>query len=331
MSQPRLHSTFERIAPWTCARRTLRTAFRIILALVAAAMLLVPDGVPAAKRRHQPVVAVTVDDLPAHSALPRGDTRTRVADAFIAALTTARIPSPYGFVNGATLDQQPDAAGVLEAWRRAGFPLGNHGWSHKRLDAIGATGFADELVRNEPLLRRMGGDWHWFRYPFVAEGQDPLVRDAARSILHAHGYRIAAVTMSFGDYAWNEPYARCIARGDEVAIAMLERSYLTAARAEAERSRAMSKRLFRRDIPYVLLLHIGAFDARMLPRLLALYRTLDFGFVTLPQAEADPAYRSAVDFRLRYTPSALEERLTARGERAPPSTFDLKTLDQVCR
>jgi hypothetical protein len=30
----------------------------------------------------------------------------------------------------------------------------------------------------------------------------------------------------------------------------------------------MSEQLYNRDIPYVLLMHIGAFDARMLPRLL---------------------------------------------------------------
>jgi hypothetical protein len=49
-------------------------------------------------------------------------------------------------------------------------------------------------------------------------------------VLKAHGYRIASVTMSFGDYAWNEPYARCMAKGDAAAVAVLEASYLKAAK-----------------------------------------------------------------------------------------------------
>ena len=89
--------------------------------------------------------------------------------------------------------------------------------------------------------------------------------------------------MSFGDYMWNEPYARCIAKNDTTAIAQLESSYLQAAATDADFRRAMSKTLFGHDIPYVLLMHVGAFDARMLPRLLKLYRDKGFTFVTLQE------------------------------------------------
>ena len=78
--------------------------------------------------------------------------------------------------------------------------------------------------------------------------------------------------MSFADYSWNAPYARCLAKGDQAAIAGLERSYLAAAERAITASRAASKTIYGRDIPYVLLMHAGAFDARMAPRLLALYR-----------------------------------------------------------
>ena len=37
----------------------------------------------------------------------------------------------------------------------------------------------------------------------------------------------------------------------------------------------------------MLLLHVGAFDAEMLRRLLQLYRARGFQFVTLPEAERD--------------------------------------------
>ena len=96
--------------------------------------------------------------------------------------------------------------------------------------------------------------------------------------------------MDFSDWQWAAPYARCRNSGDEASIAQLETLYLAAARENADFSRALSRGVYGRDIPYVLLVHVGAFSARMMPRLLALYRDMGFRFVSLPQAEADPAY-----------------------------------------
>lgn len=299
-----------------------------LAALLGAALALC--GAPATAR---PLIAITFDDLPSHSALPVGDTRLAIADRVIAALKAARVGQVYGFVNGVSLEREPGTDAVLAAWRHAGLSLGNHGWAHQNLDTLDMPAFTAEVERNEPLLRRHMGraDWKWFRYPFLAEGRDPAKRSAARAVLAAHGYRIAAVTMGFGDYAWNEPYARCVALGDAAAIARLEQGYLDAARSEALRSRAMAKTLYDRDIPYVLLMHLGAFDSRMLPRLLSLYRSLGFGFTSLPVAERDPAYRDAVDPTRDAGPSSLDDRLAARGVHVPQSSVDLGALDRVCR
>ena len=108
------------------------------------------------------------------------------------------------------------------------------------------------------------GDWHWFRYPFLDEGDTPEKRSQVRKFLAARGYKIAAVTMSFGDYMWNEPYARCVAKNDQGAIATLKSSYLAAADESITRYREMSRKLYGRDISYVLLMHVGALDAEML-------------------------------------------------------------------
>jgi peptidoglycan/xylan/chitin deacetylase (PgdA/CDA1 family) len=99
----------------------------------------------------------------------------------------------------------------LEAWRKAGSPLGNHGWSHMNLNQHAIEEFESDVSKNEPLLSQWmdGQDWHWFRLPFLAEGDTPEKKAAIRTFLLQHGYKIAGVTMSFGDYRWNEPYARC--------------------------------------------------------------------------------------------------------------------------
>ena len=271
-------------------------------------------------------IAFTWDDLPAHSALPPGETRVEIGRKLIAAMQAERMPPVYGFMNGVQLYREPGSSPMLKDWTYAGYMLGNHTWSHMNLNTMDLIDWEADLRKNEPLLDKYaeGNDWHWLRFPFLAEGDTPAKRADARAFLAAHGYRIAAVTMSFGDYMWNEPYARCVANNDTTAIAQLESSYLQAAAEDVDFRRAMSKALYGHDIPYVLLMHIGAFDARMLPRLLKLYRDKGFTFVTLQEAENDPFYASAIDPSLPDQPDSLEGAMQARHlplpSRPKPST-----------
>src|ERR1700689_4984475 len=171
-------------------------------------------------------IAITFDDLPAHGPLPAGETQIEVANKVIKALKQAHVPPTYGFVNGVAFEQHPETVAVLAAWRAAGFPLGDHTWSHMNLNQHSVEQFEQDTQKNEALLQLQmkGADWHWFRFPFLAEGDVPAKKLGFRVYLAEHGYRIAGVTMSFADYEWNEPYVRCEAKHDKKAIAGLERS-----------------------------------------------------------------------------------------------------------
>ena len=163
-------------------------------------------------------IAITFDDLPAHSSLPQDTTRLKIAQDVIRALREAGVPATYGFVNGQRFEDEPAGVqGVLEAWRSAGDPPGSHTWSHMDLNKTTLQAWEADLLKDEPVLERYsrpGDDWRWLRFPFLSEGDTPEKRAGARAFLREHGYRIAAVTMSFGDFGWNEPYARCVAKGD---------------------------------------------------------------------------------------------------------------------
>ena len=278
-------------------------------------------------------IAFTWDDLPAHGTLPAGETRVNIARKLVAAMKDAHVPPAYAFVNGMQMEREPLSTPALRVWREAGFSLGNHTWSHPNLNTTSLADWEADLLKNELLLKeQMGsGDWHWLRYPYVAEGETAEKRAAARKFLAEHGYRIAPVTMSFGDYAYNDPYARCIAKNDSAAIARLESEYLRAAGAAIDYSRSMAKTLYGHDIPYVLLMHAGAFDARMLPRLLKLYSDRGFSFVTLQQAENDPFYKNDLDLSLPPAPDSLEEAMNLRGLPIPHAPDPDPTLDKLCR
>jgi peptidoglycan/xylan/chitin deacetylase (PgdA/CDA1 family) len=278
-------------------------------------------------------IALTFDDLPAHASLPPGVTRVEVAERIIAALKAAHAGPVYGFVNGVQIEREPASEPVLGMWRAAGFPLGNHTWSHINLDQTTAEAFEAEVVRNEPVLEQhmAGADWHWLRYPFLAEGNTPEKRAAVRAFLAGRGYRIASVTMSFDDYAFNDAYARCAAKDDRAAIAGMEAMYLKAADESLAYSKSLSQAALGREIPFVLLMHLGAFDARMLPRLLDLYRDHGVTFVSLPQAEADPFYaadRAAAPLPLALT---LENAARAKDLAIPSKSWNPGDLDALCR
>lgn len=279
-----------------------------------------------------PQLAITFDDLPAHGPLPAGETRIEIASKILKALRDAELPPVFGFVNGVAISKDPADAAALDAWFAAGNPLGNHGWSHLNLNQSSLADFEQDVLRDEPVLseRMKGADWRWFRYPFLAEGEIPEKRTPFREFLSQHGYKIAAVTMSFADYEWNEPYARCQARNDSRTIKLLEDSYLKAAERSIGYYRTLSHTLYGRDIPYVLLMHIGAFDAEMLPRLLSLYRAKGFQFVTLENAERDDFYRSATHPDLPG-PDSLEGAMAERHLSSPPRPVPALQLATVCR
>jgi peptidoglycan-N-acetylglucosamine deacetylase len=305
-----------------------RSLIRVRARLLMSAFIVAVVAIPAYAQQ----VAFTWDDLPAHSALPSGETRVEIGRKIISAMKDAKIPPAYGFVNGVRTEEEPLSTPMLKEWRDAGLPLGNHTWSHLNLNQRSLTDWEADVLKNEPLLQSYMGnaDWHWLRFPYLAEGDTAEKRDAARKFLAEHGYKIAAVTMSFGDYLYNEPYARCVAKSDAAGIAQLAKAYLDAADTSLSYTRAMSKALYGRDIPYVLLMHVGALDARLLPELLQLYRARGVKFVSLEDAEKDPFYRNDLDLSLPGTPDTLEQAMQARGLPLPARSHADLDVNTVC-
>jgi peptidoglycan/xylan/chitin deacetylase (PgdA/CDA1 family) len=273
---------------------TMTRALVGLAAAVAAATILIPHAggqtaAPAAGR-----IALTFDDLPVHGPLPPGLSRADVARHIVDTLVKHRVSQAYGFVNARALEREPDSMEVLRIWRAAGFPLGNHAYSHMDLHANSAEAFEQDVLANEPTLRSLMADldWRWFRYPYLREGDTPEKYAAARATLAKHGYRVAQVTVDFADYAYNAPYARCAASGDRDGLAFLEQSFLTRAAESLVRGRDAARRIFGRDIDHVMLLHVGAFHTVMLSRLLDLVREQGFTVISLQEAQADKAYET---------------------------------------
>ena len=295
--------------------------------------LFVAGAVHAAPASDRFDIAITVDDLPDHGSPPTGGmTRVGIERAEIAALKNHHVPQAWGFVNAHGLVTEPDSVTVLKEWRAAGFPLGNHTYSHMGLSKSTIQAWTADLEEGEPILTDLmqGENWRFLRFPFL-DGGNAENHDAAIAYLNAHHYRIADVSVSFSDWAYTETYNRCLAKGDQATIAMMKDRYLTAVRAEIVRMKAMSQKVYGRMIPQVLLTHIGSFASVMLPQVLDELDKAGAHYVTLEQAESDPAYAET-------DPRAGEGSLMERtaGEKGIdlsglPASVSISDIDGLCK
>lgn len=237
-------------------------------------------------------IAITVDDLPLHGQLPAGMTRLGIAQATLDTLKAHGVPEAWGFVNSAKIAHEPGSAAVLDAWRAAGYPLGNHTASHMNLArAPSLSVWREDVIAGEPVVAEImqGEDWRYFRFPNLAGG--PRLPEAL-AFLHERGYRVADVSVAFSDWDYTDAYARCVANGDDAAIAAMKAQYLEDVDKEISHMKTDSRRLFGRVVPQVLLTHLGGWSAVTLPDVMKRLDAAGARYVSLSQAQADRAYAS---------------------------------------
>ncbi|UZK67319.1 polysaccharide deacetylase family protein [Sphingomonas sp. M1-B02] len=241
------------------------------------------------------LIAITVDDLPAHGPLPATISRAAIAQAYVAVLKAHRVPGAFGFVNAARIDREPGSEAVLDIWRKAGYPLGNHSFSHLNIGrAASFDAWKTDVEKGEPAVaRRMRGrDWHFFRFPNLARGAGEQ-QAAAAKFLEGRGYRLADVSVAFGDWVYSDAYVRCLEKGDQASIVTMKAQYLAGVDDGIAHMKAVSQRIYGRVIPQVLLTHLGAWSVATMREVMAKLDAAGAKYVTLPQAQSDPAYAAA--------------------------------------
>jgi predicted deacetylase len=257
-------------------------------------MLAVTGMAGAADRAPQSFdIAITADDLPAHGPLPRGMRWDGIAQSYVDTLKAHGVPAVWGFVNAKRIDEDPASEAALDVWRKAGYPLGNHAYSHLGLSqAPSLEAWLTDVRKNEPTLEKhmAGADWHVLRFPFLDAGGDKARHDGARAWLDARGYRVADVSFGVDDWAYTDTYARCLDKHDGAAIAQMKTDYFHRLDQQIVRTRALSQRVYGRMIPVVMLTHMGAWSAATLPEVLRRLDAAGAHYVTLERAQADAAY-----------------------------------------
>jgi len=268
-------------------------AARRKVAIWFAAMLLTAPGIALAKDSK---IALTFDDLPALTILPDQPYVDYLNATILRKLRRHHLRA-IGFVNQGKVEElvRDRQIADLERWLKAGMDLGNHTFSHESANAIGATAYIADIVRGEPVIRRLlaerGRRIVWFRHPYLETGYPPPAQREIDAWLQGHGYRIAPVTIDADDWEFAEPYDDAIARHDAAAQHRIMAEYLAHSAKQIDWSQRSARVLFGRDIAQVMLLHCTRLNADALDALAALLRHAHLRSVDLAEALRDPVYR----------------------------------------
>lgn len=304
----------------------MNTALGRRIATVGLAVLTAATAVAAERS-----VAVTFDDLPGppgglvSNDVPALRENTR---KLLAAFREHGVPV-VGFVNEGKLfvsGEKPEDAlartAILKMWLDSGFELGNHTYSHKSLNTTPLEEFEADLVRGEPVTRRLleesGRKLRYFRHPFLQVGLEIEKRRAFEAFLAGHGYTVAPVTIDNDDYVYAAVYADALRRREPAAAEKIATDYLRYMEAVFAFSDDVARNLTGREIRQTLLLHANALNADCFSRLAKVLESRGWRFVTLEDALQDEAYALPDAYVGKWGLSWLHHwELTAGHKRSP--------------
>jgi peptidoglycan/xylan/chitin deacetylase (PgdA/CDA1 family) len=240
-------------------------------------------------------VALTFDDLPQLSltnATDYGQTTTR---RLLAGLRRNRIPAT-GFVVGSKLDGPDRDARVqmLKAWLKAGERLGNHTYDHESLNKTPLDAYIASVQKNDEVLRPLLATRHqkpvWFRHPYLETGRTVEIKQAFEAWLHAHGYRVAPVTLENSDWMFALPYDDALQRGDKAEAERIRHAYVAYTALVVPWYRTAAEQLLGRRPALVFLLHGSRINADSIDDLAGVLRINRLKPVSLNRAMRDKAY-----------------------------------------
>jgi peptidoglycan/xylan/chitin deacetylase (PgdA/CDA1 family) len=332
-------------------KRTLTSlVFLAILVTCSRALSVAPDDFAAARNPQSEsgsrTVAITVDDLP--GAVPGtgravGDLSDlqKINHAIPRILNAHHAPA-VGFVNEWKLQvsgERDARVALLQAWLDAGLTLGNHTYSHASFQSVDQ--FESETIRGEvvtqALMKAAGRQEKYFRHPFLMTGPSREAKTAFETFLKEHGYEVAPVTVDNADYEFNDVLGKALDEKNEDLAARTKSAYLAYMNTAFAYYEDLSRSLFHREIPQILLIHDSELTAECLDPLLGNLEKHGYRFISLDQALSDPAYETPDLFIGREGVSWLVRWKLAFGQEADwqkepdPPAWIIKASNEIRR
>ncbi len=265
-------------------------------------------------------IAITFDDLPCAGDCASLQRATDITRGILEALQKEHAPA-IGFVNESRLDfpgEREQRAALLKRWIAAGMTLGNHTRSHLDLNQTSVEAYEKDIIEGEATFRALlqaRGDSHlYFRFPFTHTGGSAEKKTAIEAFLNARGYAFGPFTVEHEDFLFNAAYDRA---RDKASMKRIREAYLERLDAILPFVEQVSRNVFGREIPQVLLIHANAINAQCLPEMLKRMKARGYRFISIEQALADPAFATPDLYTGAYGPSWFHRWGIALGKKSP--------------
>jgi peptidoglycan/xylan/chitin deacetylase (PgdA/CDA1 family) len=231
-------------------------------------------------------IAITIDDLPlvaSHMNTPANQQRSTERFAqIIQAFAKYKVPVT-GFVIAGAIEKGQWS--FLEDFRKAGFALGNHTYSHYNLNQMSAEKYIADIDRADKILTPIMTEPKYFRYPYLAEG-NKKTKPKVYEYLKEHHYIIAPVTIDSKDFAFNETAYKVPFHAREAYINKLKSRYLAYIWDQTLKAEKRSKG---QPTKQILLIHANLLNSYVLGDILEMYQKNGYKFISLTDALKNPA------------------------------------------
>jgi peptidoglycan/xylan/chitin deacetylase (PgdA/CDA1 family) len=246
-------------------------------------------------------VAITFDDLPiAATDVPDSGKIDPVEAESINRTILASLRRHNVTATGFVIEKRVQDTGhipgkeILQEWVNNGNDLGNHSYSHSDFNQLTIEQMQQEIVSGEnsisEILRKAGHTPRYFRFPMSHTGDTAAKHDAVAAFLERRRYRLAACTIDNEDYVFDKAYLRMLAKKDTAAAERLRSEYLAYTLTEIDYYAGLNKQVLGYEPPHVMVLHVNRLNADTIDSTLSLFEKRHYKFVTLDEAEADPAF-----------------------------------------
>ncbi|AQR62119.1 hypothetical protein BZG35_11040 [Brevundimonas sp. LM2] len=295
---------------------------QVLTGLAAGSAVVLAGGARAYSPSDGPRFAITLDDFRFEDG--PGLTGAQRHRAILDALDAGGIQAA-GLITGRHVDN-PAASAHLAAWSEAGHAIGNHTYSHASFGRAEPGDLGGEIDQTAVLISAHPTWRPWFRFPYLAEGRTPTLRDRFRADLRQRDLHNAYVTIDASDWYVNQrlqarlahdPGADVTPYGDYLIAHLLDR---------ARFYDGLARDVLGSSPPHTLLLHHMLTTALFLPRILEAFRLAGWTAIDADVAYADPVYRSQPDiapcansliWQLAKADGRFDARLRSPGEDGP--------------
>jgi len=231
-------------------------------------------------------IALTIDDLPfvGTNGNDEGNLR-RTRERFmniLNSLVVNQIPATGFIIAGSIAKGQWE---LLEAFRKEGFELGNHTYSHANFNRLTAEEYINEIAKADKVLEPIMTQPKYFRYPYLAEGTGEK-KQTVHDYLAANQYTVAPVTIDSKDYQFNGRFVNISWRVRKQYLNQIKQQYLAYIWKQTVKAEKQAKDPHAKQI---LLIHANLLNSFCLSDIIQMYKKHGYRFITLDEALTNTA------------------------------------------